>query len=130
MNHARRYQAVAQTTASKERLMVLLMQKAHTAMGQAAEALATADDAGAKKRADDALQKAMDIVVELLSTLDPNASAAVCDTLSNVYSFVLLRLLQAQRGRNPNDATAAARAFHPIVQAFEEAVAQVSHASR
>ena len=66
MMPARRYAAVAQTTASKERILVLLLRKALSSMEIARAALV--DD---EKKSDEAFDRALAIVAELEATLDP-----------------------------------------------------------
>jgi flagellar biosynthetic protein FliS len=121
MMPARRYQAVAQNTASRERLLVLLLQRAHALMEQTAVALENSE----AKLADDALDKALAIVTELSDTLDPSKGQALCTALGEVYAFVIWKLVQARRSRSADDVRAAARSLRPIVEAFEAAVAQV-----
>lgn len=122
MMPARRYQAVAQNTASRERLLVLLLQRAHALMEQTAVAF----EVGEAKKADDALDKTLAIVTELSDTLDPSKGQALCTALGEVYAFVIWKLVQAQRSRSADDVRAAGRSLRPIVEAFEAAVAQAS----
>ena len=121
MMPANRYKAVAQSTASRERLLVLLLQRAQTCMAQAVDLL----DAKDGKKADESIDKALAIVTELIDTLDPNKSTAVCNALGDIYSFVTWKLVAGRRSRASADIVAAARAFRPVVEAFESAVAQM-----
>lgn len=130
MMPARRYAAVAQTTASKERTLVLLLRKALSSMEIARASLAP--DGGAPPddaKADAAFERALAIVAELNDTLDPARGDALCRSLADVYAFVTWRLTRAQSARDPGDVVAAVRAFRPIVEAFEAAVEQVGAAS-
>ena len=119
MTPARRYTAVAQNTASKERLLVLLLRRANVHMETARELLVSD-----RAKSDDALDKALAIVAELNDTLDPQRSDALCRSLADVYAFVTWRLIRARAARDVSDVEAASRAFRPIVEAFEHAVEQ------
>jgi flagellar protein FliS len=123
---ARRYAQATRETASPERLMVLLFQAAlrHIRAGAAAlEAGKTADGAHA-------LAKASEIVIELHATLDTSKAPALCAQLGAIYRFVCLRLNDAVLHRDPRPVHEAERAFAPIAQAFETAVASLASAPR
>ena len=121
MMPANRYKAVAQNTASRERLLVLLLQRAQACMEQAVVHL---DEKNGKK-ADEAIDKALAIVLELTDTLDPTKGEAVCTALGDIYAFVTWKLIAGQRSRSSAEVVAAARSFRPIVEAFESAVSQM-----
>lgn len=124
MMPARRYAAVAQTTASKERTLVLLLRKALSSMAIAREFI-VADPV----KADAAFERALAIVAELNDTLDASRGDALCRSLADVYAFVTWRLTRAMMNeRDVADVDAAVRAFRPIVEAFEQAVEQVGAA--
>lgn len=125
MMPANRYKAVAQNTASRERLLVLLLQRAHACMEQAVVLLDEKSGEKNGKKADEAIDKALAIVTELTDTLDPAKGAAVCTALGDIYAFVTWKLIAGQRSRASAEVAAAARSFRPIVEAFESAVSQM-----
>ncbi len=118
---ARRYAQATRETASPERLMVLLFQAALRNIRTGAAAL-EAGDPGAAGRS---LVKASDIVVELLATLDRSRSPELCDQLADLYRFVCQRLGAAALSRDARAAREAERAFAPVAEAFEQAVASL-----
>ncbi len=120
MMPARRYAAVAQTTASRERTLVLLLRKALSSMEIAREFVLV--DA---VKADAGFDRALAIVAELNDTLDASRGDALCRSLADVYAFVSWRLTRAMGERDVADIEAASRAFRPIVEAFEQAVDKV-----
>ena len=116
-----RYTQSQRTTASPERLMVLLFQSAlKNIRAGAADMTSGKYCEGAR-----ALLKACDIVVELHATLDRPKAPQLCDQLGEVYRFVCNRLHTAALSRNARAAREAERAFAPIASAFEEAVASL-----
>ncbi len=121
MLHARRYKDIAQTTASPERLMVLLLRAALSSMEIVHAGFCKPGVLPAKK-VSGALVKAQDIVFELQATLDQRRAPALCAALDDVYAFVSWRLIKARKTRDPVDIAAAIRCFSPIVHAFETAV--------
>lgn len=119
MNPANKYAQTQNETASPERLMVLLFTTALRHIRTAIRAF----EEGRVHEAPPLLFKASDIVVELHATLDRSQSATICDSLAAVYQFTALRLTRAAMTRNVQLAVEAERAFAPIVDAFEQAVA-------
>ena len=118
MTAARAYARTQTETASKERLMVLLLQAAHRHMNAGARHFQDKRHAeGIKSTA-----KAQDIVSELLGTLDPRRAPDLCNQLTAIYTFVLDRLVKGMTTREPKPLQEASRAFEPIAQAFAEAV--------
>ena len=118
---AMRYQATANTTASKERLMVMLFQAALKHI-RSAKGLY---DSGHVMDAEIAVRKALDIVWELQDTLNPEVAPELAQNLADVYTFVNLRLLNALTSKSRAPLEDADVAFSPIVSAFEQAVNQV-----
>jgi flagellar protein FliS len=118
MHGVNRYQNVAAQTASPQRLMVMLFQATRKHLAAAAQAL----EAGQVKEAQVPLQKAQDIVNELMATLNPAVSADLCQQLSAIYTFVLTRLLNASMRNDAKSVRDAERVFTPVAVAFEEAV--------
>ena len=123
---ARRYAKFERETASPERLMVLLFQAALRNIRSGTSAL----EAGKGLEGTRDLRKASDIVLELLATLDRSRAPELCDQLSDVYRFVCQRLGAAALSRDTKAAREAERAFAPIVEAVETAVASVASTSR
>ncbi len=114
-----RYQETQTATASKERVLLLLLAGARKQMFLADGELAL----GRAAQAATPVRKAIDIVHELRSTLDPSKAPELCTMLDDVYGFVLTRLYVSLRGDRAalDDAR---RTFNPIAEAFEEAVAR------
>jgi len=121
MNAARRYAQTQNETASKERLMVLLFETALRHIRTGAAAL----ESGKRAEANKVLGKASDIVLELHGTLDPVQAPQLCEQLGEIYRFTVLRLTQAISSGDPKAAREAERAFLPLVEAFQQAVAQL-----
>jgi flagellar protein FliS len=121
MSHARRYAQSSAQTASKERRMVMLFEKALQGMRSGASAL----EAGRVADANRVLSNALEIVVELHATLDRARAPQLCDQLGEVYRFVCTRVGEANLQRDPRLAREAERAFAPIADAFAQAVAML-----
>ena len=121
MNASRAYARHSQETASRERLMVMLFEAALRHMRHAATLLE-------QQKVVDALPlmtKASDIVCELADTLDPQAAPELTQTLGELYFFVAQRLSRAASFRDVAALREAERAFAPIVEAFQQAVASM-----
>ena len=124
MNASRAYARASQETASKERLMVMLFEAALRHMRHAATLLE-------QQKIVDALPlmtKASDIVCELADTLNPREAPELTQTLGELYLFVSQRLARAASFRDPVALREAERAFAPIVEAFQQAVASLGAA--
>ena len=117
----RKYAQTQNETASKERLMVLLFEAALRHMRRAASSL----ENGHAAEAGPALNKAGDIVAELLATLDHARAPQLARQLSDIYIFVADRLIKAGGSKNPVAVREAERVFAPIAEAFSTAVAQL-----
>ncbi len=122
MHPLKAYAQTQQQTASKERLMVMLFEAALKHMRQGALHL----EGGQAEAAVTPLTKASDIVVELMATLDRPRAPELCDSLFSVYEFVALRLTRASLMKDAVAARDAERAFAPLVDAFQTAVAQTA----
>lgn len=118
MNPARKYAQTQTTTASRERLMVMLFE---TALRQTRTG-AQAAEAGSRVEAANALTKASDIVAELNGSLDHTQAPELCKQLSSLYLFVLSRLARASTQMDAIAAREAERALAPVVEAFAQAV--------
>jgi len=117
----RKYAQTQNETASKERLMVLLFEAALRHMRRAVVSL----EAGQASEAGPALNKAGDIVAELLATLDHSRAPQLARQLSDIYIFVADRLIKAGGSKNPVAVREAERVFAPIADAFSTAVTQL-----
>jgi flagellar biosynthetic protein FliS len=117
MAGAARYTKTQTQTASKERILLLLLNAARKQMFLADGEL------GMERpmKAADHVRKAIDIVAELRVTLDHTKAPDLCRHLDDVYGFVLARLHIVLRGDRAalNDAR---KVFTPIVEAFEQAL--------
>jgi len=125
MNATRAYARASQETASPERLMVMLFEAALRHMRHAASLLE-------QQRTADALPlltKASDIVVELAGTLDPQRAPELTQMLGDLYLFVAQKLARAAAFRDLEALREAERAFTPIVEGFQHAVASLGAAS-
>jgi flagellar protein FliS len=121
MNAIRAYKESRLPAASKERLMVMLLEVALRHIRAGAAALESRRALAAVSP----LTRASDLVAELLATLDPGQDQALCNHLADVYDFVLARILRACASFDAAAAREAERAFAPIVDAFAQAVAAV-----
>ncbi len=122
MNATRAYARASQETASKERLMVMLFEAALRHMRHAASLF----EQGKPVEALPLLTKASDIVTELASTLDANANQDLGQMLGELYLFVAQRLARAAAFRDAFALREAERAFAPIVEGFQLAVASLA----
>ncbi len=118
MHLASRYERTRNETASRERLMVLLFEKALRHVRAGAIALEAGRDADAAAP----LSKATDIVAHLEATFDRARVPELAENLGAVYRFTCQRLITAMATRDPRPAREAERAFQPIVEAFALAV--------
>ena len=125
MTRATAYKNIQASTASKERLMALLFEAALRHIRQGRGALEKRDFGGFFT----AVEKASAIVIELKTTLKPEVAPQLCEQLSDIYGFVLGRLIQAATTRNPVMMSEAERAFAPVADGFIQAAAQVQAAA-
>ncbi|MCU0700972.1 MAG: flagellar protein FliS [Myxococcaceae bacterium] len=122
MNAARAYARATNETASKERLMVLLFEAALKHMRAGASHL----EAGDVKAGLPLLTKASDIVTELAATLNAAMAPELAELLGDVYLFVTQRLAVASLTKAAAPVREAERAFAPVVEGFQQAVAQMA----
>jgi flagellar protein FliS len=118
---AARYRKTQSETASKERLMVLLFEKA-------LQDLRSSIDLLEKKRGGEAvyaLTKASDIVQYLRGSLDERFSPGLVARLKDLYGFVAARATLAAIRRDVKLAREAEKVFAPLVAAFAQAVQEV-----
>jgi flagellar protein FliS len=122
MNTTARYKQIQTETASRERLLVMLLDGALKNIHLGVAAL----EENRAKDATTTLTKASDIVVELHATLDRAMAPDLCDRLAEIYRFVSIRLVRAALSRDKVAALEAERALVPIAEAFREAVATIA----
>jgi flagellar protein FliS len=119
MNHAAlAYARTQRETASKERLLVLLLEAAQRHLRLAATALEERREADAVA----SLTRAIDIVAELHGTLDTARAPELCATLGELYQFISAKLLEACSTKQVAPVREADRALAPIVEGFSGAV--------
>lgn len=116
----RAYARATQETASREQLMILLFEAALRHMRHAATLL----DEG-KPEALPLITKASDIVTELAATLDAKRAPELAATLGELYTFVAERLARGAIHRQAAAVREAERAFAPVVEGFQHAVASL-----
>ena len=121
MSYTQRYVNTQNETASPQRMLVLLLQAAYRHMMNGAMLL-EADDVMAARTP---LAKASDIVAELLATLDARRAPELVEQLKDIYVFVARRLVRAQATNDVAPVREALRAFLPILEGFEQAVASL-----
>jgi flagellar protein FliS len=125
MSLAQRYRQTQKETASKERLLVMVMEAAERNMREGIAAL----DGGRGPAAAEPLTRASDIVLALRATFDTEIAPELAATLLPLYDFVASRLTLAAARRDANLAREAQRAFHPIADAFAQAMANLAPAA-
>lgn len=121
MNAARAYKKNAEQTASKERLMVMLFEAALRHIRLAASLME--DD-----KMNDAMPlmtRASDIIAHLAETLDTTRAPELAQTLGEIYVFTAQKIARASVFKDPQALHDAARAFAPIVEGFQQAVASM-----
>ncbi len=122
MSRISAYQKTQTTTASPERILVLLLQTGLRRIREAADAFEKEDYPTGQI----GVRKASDIVWELLNTLDASHDPELAKNLSEVYMAVNMRLLRAMTSQDLAALKEAETIFQPICEAFEAAVAEVT----
>lgn len=112
------YQTVQVTSRSPLELVVMLYDGAIRALGQARDAIGRRDLVA--KRA--AMNRAVDIVQHLQSTLDMEAGGEIAANLDALYSYVIERLLEANRRTDQAPVEEAVR----LLSTLREAWAQIA----
>jgi len=126
MPRASAYKTVQINTASPERVMVLLFETALRHMRQSQAAIQR-QELGAFH---DGIRRAAEIVIELQSALKPDVAPKLCDDLSEIYAFVVGRLMLAAANTDPRTVSEAERAFAPVADAFVQAAARTASEPR
>jgi len=125
MTYANRYVQQSAQTASRERILVMLLDRAVACMRSGTAALQEKRFANANRD----LSKAVDIVSHLRGTLNRPVFPELCDNLADLYLFVCLRLGEAKMHRNPQPAREAEKVFAPVARAFAQAVESLGQAA-
>ncbi len=122
MSRLNAYKKTQTSTASRERILVMLLQTGLRRIREGADAFEAGDNDGGQT----AVRKASDIVWELLNTLDGNRAPELAKNLTEVYTATNLRLVRAMMTNTASPLREAETIFSPIVDAFEQAVAEVT----
>ena len=120
-----RYVADAVTTASPARLLVMLYDRLVLDCEQGEQAMR----AGNRHEANQRLQHAQDIVIELLSSLDTEAWSGG-PALASLYNFVSTELVQANIAADPGKVAACRALIEPLRDAWRQAAAEVGTTTR
>jgi len=120
MNAALRYAQTQAATASPERTMVLLFEKALREIRVGSAEL----EAGRRSAAAEHFGKASDVVMGLHGALDHARAPELCSQLAGLYVFVATRLVRASASADLLAAREAERTLTPIAEAFQTAVAR------
>ena len=119
------YQKVQAQTASKEALLLMLLDAARNHIHHGRKSCENEDwGAGATR-----LHKAVDIVLELRSTLKYAEAPGLVENLTHVYIFVESHLQLAMLRRSTEHLDEVEKIFSPIVDAFREAVQEQEKAA-
>ncbi len=117
MNDARaRYVADAVATASPARLLTMLYDRLLLDLARASDALAAGDRAAATPFVD----HAVDVVSELMSTLDTGAWDGAARLMS-IYEYVLSELLRAGVAGDAEVVAECRRVLEPLASAWHQA---------
>lgn len=111
-----RYAANAVTTASPGRLLVMLYERLLRDLASADQALADRDHA----KANDDLQHAQQIVLELRTSLDTSAWSGG-PALASLYTYLHAELVSANLEKCPVRLTACREIVEPLHAAWEQA---------
>jgi flagellar protein FliS len=115
-----RYVADAVTTASPARLLVMLYDKLVLDCEQAEQALR----AGERHEANQRLQHGQDILMELLSSLDPSAWDGG-PALASLYTFLSAELVKANIAADPDKVAECRALVAELRDAWRQAAAEV-----
>ena len=124
-NGIQHYQKVQAQTASKEALLMMLLDAARNHIHHGKKMCAAEDWAKGAQR----LHKAVDIVLELRATLKYAEAPELVENLTHVYIFVESHLQLAMLRRTTEHLDEVERVFSPIVDAFREAIQQQEKAA-
>lgn len=92
------YQENQVKTADRQRLVVMLYEEAIRYLGEAVEAMERAD----AERKGERLVSGMEVISELLASLDEEAGGEIARNLKGLYTFMLQQLLLADAEGEPD----------------------------
>lgn len=121
MNPARRYAETQITTASREQLLLMLLDGAVRFTTQARELLASGD----RSAAPPLLLKGQAIALELVNALDRSLEPSLYQNLSGLYLFVYRRLVAANLEQSAKAAEEALEILGKLRGMWGEAVAKM-----
>ena len=118
---ARTYREEAVLTASREKLVAMLCQRAIRDL----ESVVVALEDPARRRAPetgDGIARAHDVIAELRGALDLDAGGELAENLDSIYEFCLDRLTEANSSREAQPIHHALTAVRPLEEAWRELV--------
>ena len=118
---ARAYREEAVLTASREKLVAMLCQRAIRDLETVVDAL----EDPARRRSPDTgagIAHAHDVLAELRGALDLDAGGEIAENLDAVYEFCLERLTDANASRDAQPVHHALTAIRPLEEAWRELV--------
>lgn len=119
-----RYMGDTVTTASPQRLLVMLYDRLALDLERAQKAAA----AGDRQEANEQLQHAQDIVLELLSSLDVNAWEGG-PRLAALYNWLIGELVQSNIKLDTNRISSCRQVVEPLRDAWRQAAASLAGTS-
>lgn len=121
---AQKYRAVEASTSSPGKLLVLLYEGLLRFLGEAKEAT----ERGDRARAGERISRALDILGELLGTLDAEQAPELCENLSALYVFAMNQLVEANLQRDAAKIEQVRGLLVPLRDAWKIAVADAAKA--
>lgn len=120
-----RYREADISSMSREKILVLLYEKAIADIEDAAAALARDDRLTMNGKANHAMR----IVTELRSALDHAAGGQIADNLDSLYDFVFRELLAFLVDRQPEHARNCTQVLTPLLDAWRQIPAGAAEAA-
>lgn len=116
------YQKNKYETASPHKLILMLYEGAERFSNQASKSL----DEGKLQEANDYLQKAQNVVYELIACLNVEQGGAIAANLHNIYLYVISLLIKANTEKNKQPIKEAISLLLEIKAAWEQIGKEVS----
>lgn len=123
MSYANTYREQAVTTASPAQLVLMMYDRALTGISRAMRA--HQDGLEGMETVNEELQRAQDIVSELLITLDLERGGQVAQSMATLYDFCMDRLIRANVSKDMTLLEPALRVLTELRDAWETACVQV-----
>ncbi len=117
-----RYAAVKVTTASPGQILVMLYDGLLRFLREARAAI----DAKAPAKVGERISRALKIIENLLSSLDPKHSPLLCERLQGLYVFCMQHLVRANIEQSGEKIDDVIRLLSPLRDAWATAVAEVN----